>query len=50
VLDLLHERHQVGTGPTYGFNHDGAERAWIDAEDGIDLQGIVDSALAEGSA
>lgn len=46
VLALLTERHPVGAGPTYGFNHDGAERAWVSAEDGIDLQGIVDSAIA----
>lgn len=49
VLALLHARHPVGVGPTYGFNHDGAERAWVNAEDGIDLQAIVDSAVAEGS-
>jgi hypothetical protein len=50
VLGLLHERHPVGGGPTYGFNHDGGERAWVNAEDGIDLQAIVDSAVAEESA
>lgn len=50
VLKLLAEQRQGGSGPTYGFNHDGAERAWVDAEDGIDLQAIVDSALAEDSA
>ena len=49
VLALLAERHPAGPGPTYGFNHDGAERAWVDAEDGIDLQGIVDSAVAQDS-
>ena len=50
VLALLHERHPVGIGPTYGFNHDGAERAWVNAEDGIDLQAIVDSAVSDDSA
>ena len=49
VLALLAERHPDGAGPTYGFNHDGAERAWADAEDGINLQGIVGSAMAEDS-
>lgn len=49
VLALLHERHPVGGVPTYGFNHDGAERAWVNAEDGIALQAIVDSAVAENS-
>lgn len=47
VLATLAERHPPGSGPTYGFNHDGAERAWAVGEDGIDLQGIVDEALAE---
>ena len=50
VLAILAERHPVGAGPTYGFNHDGVERAWVDAEDGIDLQGILDSAIAQDSA
>ena len=50
VLQLLVERHPVGAGPTYGFNHDEAERAWVNAEDGIDLQGIVDAAVAEDPA
>lgn len=49
VLALLHERHPAGSGPTYGFNHDGAERAWANAEDGIELQAIVDSAVAQHS-
>lgn len=48
VIPLLAERHPPGSGPTFGFNHDGAERAWVDAEDGIDLQGIVDTALRQG--
>jgi ClpA/ClpB-like protein len=50
VLDLLHESHPAGVGPTYAFNHDGAERAWVNAEDGFELQAIVDSAVAEDSA
>lgn len=50
VIPLLAERHPPGSGPTFGFNHDGAERAWVDAEDGIDLQGIVDAALREGDS
>lgn len=47
VLAKLAERHPPGSGPKYGFNHDGADRAWACAEEGIDLQGIVDEALAE---
>lgn len=50
VLALLDQRHAPGSGPTYGFNHDGAGRAWVNAEDGIDLQGIVDAAVAGPSA
>jgi len=49
VLALLVQRHPAGSGPTYGFNHDGPDRAWAVAEEGIDLQGIVDSAVAEES-
>lgn len=45
VLALLAQRHPPGCGPTYGFNHDGVARAWVNAEDGIDLQGVVDEAL-----
>ena len=48
VIPLLVERHPPGSGPTFGFNHDGAERAWVDAEDGIDLQAIVDAVLRQG--
>ncbi len=50
VLALLAENHPPGAGPTYGFNHDGGQRAWVNAEEGIDLQGIVSSAGAEASA
>jgi hypothetical protein len=46
VLDLLAERHPPGSGPTYGFNYKDDETAWVRAEDGIDLQGIVDEAMA----
>ena len=47
VIDLLARRHPPGDGPTYGFNHDGADRAWVVAEDGIDLRAIVDAAASE---
>ena len=46
VLQLLAERHPPGSGPTYGFNYKDEETAWVRAEDGIDLQGIVDEAIA----
>jgi ClpA/ClpB-like protein len=44
VLQILAERHPPGSGPTFGFNYKDDETAWIRAEDGIDLQGIVDEA------
>ena len=47
VLRLLAERHPPGSGPTYGFNYKDDDTAWVRAEDGIDLQGIVDEALAQ---
>ena len=47
VLKLLTDRHPPGSGPTFGFNYKDDEVAWAQAEDGIDLQGIVDEALAE---
>ena len=47
VLRLLVERHPPGSGPTFGFNYKDDETAWVDAEDGIDLQGIVDEALTQ---
>ena len=46
VLDLLAERHPPGSGPTYGFNYKDDETAWVRAEEGIDLQRIVDEAVA----
>lgn len=47
VLKLLAERHPPGSGPTFGFNYKDDEIAWVRAEDGIDLQGTVDEALAQ---
>ncbi|MGH9039425.1 MAG: Clp protease N-terminal domain-containing protein [Acidimicrobiia bacterium] len=46
VIDLLVKRHPPGSGPTFGFNYKDDETAWVNAEDGIDLQAIVDEALA----
>ena len=46
VLQLLAERHPPGSGPTFGFNNKDDETAWVRAEDGIDLQRIVDEAVA----
>jgi len=49
VLKLLVERHPPGPhGPSFGFNYKDDETAWVRAEDGIDVQGIVDEALAQG--
>jgi hypothetical protein len=45
VLALLAERHPPGSGPRFGFNYKDDEIAWVRAEEGIDLQGIVDEAL-----
>jgi hypothetical protein len=47
VLKLLAERHPPGSGPTFGFNYKDDDTAWVRAEEGIDLQGIVDEALAQ---
>lgn len=49
VLQRLAERHPPGSGPTFGFNYKDDETAWVRAEDGIDLQGIVDEAVASES-
>jgi ClpA/ClpB-like protein len=46
VLELLAERHPPGGGPTFGFNYKDDETAWVRAEDGIDLQRIVEEAIA----
>ena len=44
VLDVLTERHPPGSEWRWGFNWlpDGPRRAWVDGEEGIDL----DAALA----
>lgn len=46
VLRLLAERHPPGSGSTFGFNYKDDETAWVRAEDGIDLQSIVDEGVA----
>lgn len=48
VLQLLVERHPPNSGPGFGYNTDGVAWSWVFAEDGIDLQGIVDEALSQG--
>ena len=48
VLNLLTQRHPPGSGPKFAFNYKDDDVAWVRAEDGIDLQGIVDEALAQG--
>ena len=45
VLALLAERHPPGSGLRFGFNYKDDEIAWVRAEEGIDLQRIVDEAL-----
>ena len=48
VLKLLVQRHPPSPdGPSISFNYKDDESAWVRAEDGIDLQVIVDEALAE---
>ena len=47
VVEILKQRHPPGSGLRWGINHDGAERAWAFAEEGIDLQGIVDEVVAD---
>jgi hypothetical protein len=44
-IGLLAERHPPGTGPTFAFNYKDDDVAWVRAEEGIDLQLIVDEAL-----
>ena len=46
VLNLLLDRYPPGGGPVFGFNYKDDETAWVRAEEGIDLQGIVDEATA----
>lgn len=48
VLGLLTQRHPPANGPRFAFNYKDDDVAWVRAEDGIDLQGIVDEALAQG--
>ena len=48
VLKLLIERHPPSPdGPSISFNYKDDDTAWVRAETGIDLQGIVDEALAQ---
>jgi hypothetical protein len=47
VVEALAKRHPPGTGPTFGFNYIDDDVAWVRAEDGIDLQSIVDEALRQ---
>jgi ATP-dependent Clp protease ATP-binding subunit ClpA len=48
VLKLLVERHPpTPEGPSISFNYKDDETAWVRAEDGIDLQRIVDEALTQ---
>lgn len=49
VLKLLAERYPPGTGPTFAFNYKDDDLAWVRAEEGINLQLIVDEALARGA-
>jgi hypothetical protein len=46
VIESLRERHPPGSGLRWGFNHDEGERAWAFAEEGVDLQTIVDEVIA----
>ena len=46
VIDLLTRRHPPAAGPKFVFNYKDDDSGWIRAEDGIDLQGIVDEALS----
>ncbi|QBS43145.1 Clp protease N-terminal domain-containing protein [Nocardia sp. CS682] len=46
VVALLVVRHPPGSGPKWGFNYKNDEIAWVRAETGVDLHGIVDEALA----
>lgn len=47
VVERLQQRHPPGSGLRWGINHDEAERAWAFAEEGIDLQAIVDEVITE---
>lgn len=46
VVEQLQQRHPPGSELRWGINHDEAERAWVFAEEGIDLQAIVDQVIA----
>ncbi|MGH9122847.1 MAG: hypothetical protein ACRDYC_13045, partial [Acidimicrobiales bacterium] len=50
VVKLLQVRHRPGAGLRWGINHDRTGRAWAFAEEGIDLQAIVDEASADPPA
>jgi hypothetical protein len=50
VVEVLRQRHPPGSELRWGINHDEAERAWAFAEEGIDLQGIVDQVIADDGA
>lgn len=39
VLEAMNRRHPDGL--HWGWNTNGAERAWVDAEDGVDLEAVV---------
>jgi hypothetical protein len=47
VVEVLKQRHPPGSGLRWAINHDEAERAWAMAEEGIDLQVIVDQVLED---
>ena len=50
VVEVLKERHPPRSGLRWLINHDQAELAWAIAEEGIDLQGIVDQVVADDGA
>src|SRR6185436_19309039 len=47
VVKVLKQRHPPGSGLRWLINHDQAERAWVIAEEGIDLQVIVDQVVED---
>jgi hypothetical protein len=47
VVEVLKQRHPPGSELRWAINHDNAERAWAMAEEGIDLQAIVDQVLED---
>ncbi|PXX66372.1 ClpA/ClpB-like protein [Nocardia tenerifensis] len=46
IIALLGVRHPPGSGSKWAFNYKNDDVAYVRAESGIDLQGIVDEALA----